>query len=128
MKAARWSSADQTQAEAESFIERLVQAFYASDVDWFDQVSGPEYADMAVAFPYLSEAEIRQATGDQIGSTPSVNGPRPAPHSVLCGDGRMLELKGPGGTPLASKRDADGRPVALQAMIGKLDGRWLIFR
>lgn len=128
MRCRVWPSAEAALADAVPFVQEMLEAFARSDAGWFGDVSAHKFADSAQAFPTLKRAVIERIAGEEVAALPASAVPRVTPIPVLCGDGRLLQLQSAGGEPLAMKPDGDGNFATLSAIVGKLDGRWLIFR
>ncbi len=124
----RWDNVTLATHDAMPFIQQFVQALAICDTTWIEAVSDPKFADMAIAFPAVSETEMRALNSKQLMETIPISPPQVSPSPQLCGGNRLLQLQAGGGQPLLRKKTTDGHEVSLSAIIGKLAGRWQIMR
>jgi hypothetical protein len=123
-----WPSAAAAMLDASSFIDELMNAFAGGDDEFLLRASEPLFRDMAIAFGNRSSEELVALARDQLqeaANKPAVSNLSAAPE--LNANGRLLRLTAGDGRDLLRKRDDEG-PIYWPASIGKLNGKWQVFR
>jgi hypothetical protein len=123
-----WSSPDEALADAMSFVRDLTLAFFNNDTNWIEQASQPKFADMAIAFTNVTEAEMKaQVAMALTAERPEPLPPLPPPRPALCASNRLLLLLGPDGQPWLRKR-ATPNATGAEVLLGKIGASWHIIR